>query len=66
METVYLNYKDLAQLSYLYFNSDTECALYCDKQFIADCIVYFDSEQNDREFIDINNEVVYLDTIREF
>ena len=66
METVYLNFADYNQLSFLYFNTDKECALYCDKQFVADCVVYFDSEQNNREFIDINNEVVYLDTIREF
>ncbi len=66
METIYLNFNNYEQLSYLYFNQDKECALYCDKQFIADAVVYFDAEQDERKYIDVNNEVIYLDTIREF
>lgn len=37
--------------------------VYLKGEFIAEVLVYFDDENDNREYICINNEVIYLDTL---
>jgi len=50
------------QLSYL-DEGKTNVKLYIDKKLIGVIKVWKDSEQEDREYICLNYEIVYLDTL---
>jgi len=56
-----LDYKSLDDLSY--FNNEDYIELYHKDIFVCNIFVYLDSEQDYREYIIINYELVYLDTI---
>jgi hypothetical protein len=57
-----LEFKDYEQLSY--YDSKTDYIdLYHKDQFVGYVIVYTDVENEKREYIIINHEIVYLDTL---
>lgn len=57
-------YENLDDLSYMDFGEDL-VSLYVKKQFEGDIKVWKDSEMDGREYICINYEIIYLDTIKE-
>ncbi len=57
-----LNYKSLEELSY-YDPAVETIDLYCKGDFIDYMEVYTDKKNENREYIIINNTIVYLDTI---
>jgi hypothetical protein len=63
-EETEVKYQNLDDLSYIDFGEDM-IALYVDKQFEGDIKVWKDSEMDGREYICINYEIIYLDTIKE-
>lgn len=63
-EETEVKYQNLDDLSYMDFGEDM-IALYVDKQFEGDIKVWKDSEMDGREYICINYEIIYLDTIKE-
>lgn len=63
-EETEVKYQNLDDLSYIDFGEDM-IALYVNKQFEGDIKVWKDSEMEGREYICINYEIIYLDTIKE-
>ena len=63
-EETEVKYQNLDELSYIDFGDDM-IALYVNKQFEGDIKVWKDSEMDGREYICINYEIIYLDTIKE-
>ena len=63
-EETEVKYQNLDDLSYIDFGEDM-IALYVKKQFEGDIKVWKDSEMDGREYICINYEIIYLDTIKE-
>lgn len=63
-EETEVKYQNLDELSYIDFG-DNMIALYVNKQFEGDIKVWKDSEMDGREYICINYEIIYLDTIKE-
>ena len=63
-EETEVKYQNLDELSYIDFGEDM-IALYVKKQFEGDIKVWKDSEMDGREYICINYEIIYLDTIKE-
>ena len=55
-------YKELKELSY-YETGIDNVDLYVKGEFIGEIKVWLDSEMEDREYITINYEIIYLDTI---
>ena len=62
-EETEVKYQNLDELSYIDFG-DNMIALYVNKQFEGDIKVWKDSEMDGREYICINYEIIYLDTIK--
>jgi len=58
-----VKYQNLEELSYFDDKGDT-VALYVNKQYEGDIKVWKDSEMDGREYVCINYEIVYLDTLR--
>ena len=63
-EETEVKYQNLDDLSYIDFGEDM-IALYVNKEFEGDIKVWKDSEMDGREYICINYEIIYLDTIKE-
>jgi hypothetical protein len=63
-EETEVKYQNLDDLSYIDFGEDV-IALYVNKEFEGDIKVWKDSEMDGREYICINYEIIYLDTIKE-
>ena len=63
-EETEVKYQNLDELSYIDFGNDM-VALYVNKEFEGDIKVWKDSEMDGREYICINYEIIYLDTIKE-
>lgn len=63
-EETEVKYQNLDELSYMNFGDDM-VALYLNKEFEGDIKVWKDSEMDGREYICINYEIIYLDTIKE-
>lgn len=69
-EETEVEFKEYSQLGYI-DNFDTTpsgsplVALYVDKKFIGDIEVWCDAENDERDYICVNYEMIYLDTIRE-
>jgi len=63
-EETEVKYQNLDELSYIDFGDDM-VALYVNKEFEGDIKVWKDSEMDGREYICINYEIIYLDTIKE-
>ena len=63
-EETEVKYQNLDELSYMDFGEDV-VALYVKKEFEGDIKVWKDSEMDGREYICINYEIIYLDTIKE-
>lgn len=61
METCILDYKSLDDLSY-YVNEDY-IELYHNDMFVCNIFTFLDMEQDYREYIIINSEIIYLDLI---
>ena len=68
MDNIYLineenevNFKSYDQLSYA--NKGDLIELYIDSNYVGDVKVWKDSQMNDREYITINHEIIYLDTL---
>ncbi len=57
-----VEYQNLEELSYFDDDGDT-VALYVNRQYEGDIKVYKDSEMDKREYVCINYEIVYLDTL---
>ncbi len=62
-EETEVKYQNLDDLSYIDFGEDV-IALYVNKEFEGDIKVWKDSEMDGREYICINYEIIYLDTIK--
>lgn len=58
-----IEFKNYDKLSYL-DKGDYYIELFLNKDFIGNLKVYLDSEQDNREYIIINYEIIYLDTIK--
>ncbi len=63
-------YKNLEDLSYIDNNDETPSgrpmvALYVNNKFEGDIEVWYDAEMEDRPYVCINYEIIYLDTIKE-
>ena len=58
-----ISYKELKDLSY-YDSGTDNVDLYVKGDFIGEIKVWLDSEQDDREYIIINYEIIHLDTIQ--
>jgi len=63
-EETEVKYQNLDELSYMDFGEDM-ISLYLNKEFEGDIKVWKDSEMDGREYICINYEIIYLDTIKE-
>lgn len=63
-EETEVKYQNLDDLTYIDFGEDM-IALYVNKEFEGDIKVWKDSEMDGREYICINYEIIYLDTIKE-
>ena len=63
-EETEVKYQNLDELSYVDFYDDM-VALYVNKEFEGDIKVWNDSEMDGREYICVNYEIIYLDTIKE-
>jgi hypothetical protein len=62
-EDDHVEFDSYDQLSYL-DTGDTEVELYVDGNFEGYIKVWKDSEMNGREYVCINHEIVYLDTLK--
>ena len=60
-EETNVDYKSLDELSYV--NDGLYVQLYVNKELVGKVIVFLDSEEDNREYICINYEIIYLDTI---
>lgn len=60
-----VQYQNLEDLSYFDDDKDT-VALYVKNNYEGDIKVWKDSEMDGREYVCINYEIIYLDTIRKF
>lgn len=58
-----LEFKNYNELSYL-DEDDYYIELFHNGDFVGNLKVYLDVEEDDREYIIINYEVIYLDTIK--
>lgn len=56
-----VNFKSYDQLSYA--NKGDLIELYINSNYEGDVKVWKDSQMNDREYITINYEIIYLDTL---
>jgi hypothetical protein len=54
-------YKNISQLSYE--NKDEVVELFVDDFYVGDLKVFLDSEMEEREYITINYEIIYLDSL---
>ena len=63
MEEDVVTFAEYKQLSY-YDDDEPEVMLYVDNKFIGYIKVWLDSDEDDREYICLNYEIVYLDTIQ--
>ena len=59
-----VKYQNPEELSYMDFGDET-VALYVKGQYEGDIKVWKDSEMDGREYVCINYEIIYLDTITE-
>lgn len=59
-----VKYQNLEELSY-FDVGDEFVALYVNRQYEGDIKVWKDSEMDGREYVCINYEIIYLDTITE-
>ena len=64
-EETEVKFKDYKQLSYL-DEGEPEVTLYVDDRPVGIIKVWLDSEMNNREYICLNYEIVYLDTLDKF
>jgi hypothetical protein len=64
-EETEVRFKDYKQLSYL-DEGEPEVTLYVDDRPVGIIKVWLDSEMDNREYICLNYEVVYLDTLDKF
>lgn len=58
-----LEFKNYEELSYL-DKDDYYIELFYNEDFVGNLKVYLDAEEDDREYIIINYEIIYLDTIK--
>ena len=58
-----LEFKNYEELSYL-DEDDYYVELFHNGDFVGNLKVYLDAEENDREYIIVNYEIIYLDTIK--
>jgi len=64
-EETEVRFKDYKQLSYL-DEGEPEVTLYVDDRPVGIIKVWLDSEMDNREYICLNYEIVYLDTLDKF
>ena len=62
LEEINLEYENLKQLSY-YDPKTVYIDLYCKNEFVGYLEVWMDRENEEREYVIINSEIIYLDTI---
>lgn len=70
LEETEVVFKEYSELSYIDNNDETPSgrpmvALYINNQYEGDIEVWYDAEMDDRPYVCINYEIVYLDTIKE-
>jgi len=61
MESIILEYKSLDDLSY--YSNEDYIELYHKDMFVCNMFTFLDWEECNREYIIINHEIIYLDTI---
>jgi hypothetical protein len=64
-EETEVTFNDYKQLAYLDEGND-DVILYVDDRVMGKIKVWLDSEMNNREYICLNYEIVYLDTLDKF
>lgn len=64
-EDIEVKFKEYSELAYLDLG-EPEVGLYVNSVYVGDIKVWKDSEEDDREYICVNYEVIYLDTIHKF
>ena len=57
-----IEYKKISQLSYV--NKEEVIELFVDDFYIGDLKVFLDSEMEEREYVTINYEIIYLDNLK--
>ena len=57
-----VDYVSTKQLTF-YNNQEKYIKLYVSEVLVGKCKVWLDSQMNDREYITLNNTIIYLDTI---
>jgi hypothetical protein len=62
-EDDHVEFESYDQLSYE-DTGDTDVELYVDEEFLGYIKVWKDSEMDGREYVCINHEIVYLDTLK--
>jgi len=64
LEDAFIEFKQYSQISFKR-NEDNSVKVLIDNIFNCNCWIFIDSEIEDREYIAINYEVIYLDTLKE-
>ena len=64
-EDTHINYAHLSQLSYV-DDDQKHVDLFVGDDYVGEIKVWLDSEEDDREYICLNHEIIYLDTITKF
>jgi hypothetical protein len=62
-EEDYVDYSEQTELSY-YDNGENYVELYVNNTYVGDIEVWTDWDNDNREYLTINYEIVYLDTIK--
>lgn len=66
MNDLLITFSDYNVLSFLRLEDENSTvSVYVGGVYEDDTLIYWDTEEKEREYIVINNEVVYLDTITE-
>lgn len=61
LEVIYIEFEDYSQLTYI--DVDDYIELYLDGEIVGNVEVFTDRGNNDREYIVVNYEIIYLDTL---
>tara|TARA_B110000259_G_scaffold171486_1_gene203002 strand:- start:293 stop:514 length:222 start_codon:yes stop_codon:yes gene_type:complete len=64
LEDAFIEFNELSQITFKN-NGDYSVQVIIDNIFDCNCWIFIDSEMEDRQYIAINYEVIYLDTLKE-
>jgi hypothetical protein len=61
-EDTEITYSNESELSY-FDDGDVTVSVYVNREFVGDARIYKDAEMDGREYIILNNTIIYLDVI---